>query len=261
MRRYRTARTRQARTYSIPYLLSRQPKTLQKDRNYPLMLAHLRTSDRLRRLRISRRCYSLLDRATIGPENLRDFYRTYRLPADPFFPLYFSIKRNYLAERARIKEERRRYILASMRALPPPVLATIKYLGQLERHYNAARRYPIWEQHLFPRSKKRADEYSRYTPDRWRALFGEHLSLLQQRYTALSTARAGLLADRLNACFVLGLPLKTVPPTWPSRTEVNRTYRKLSLLHHPDRGGDPATFVAIKRARDTLLGETHHQAK
>lgn len=212
------------------------------------MLAHFRASERLRSLRISRRCYSLLNRARIQPHNLHHFYRTYRLPADPFFPLFFAIKRGYLAERERVKEARRQYILAAMRALPAPVLTTIKYLGYLERHYNAAGRSPVWQENLFPGSKKKADAYSRYDTSAWLALFRAHLALLVDRYRAMND----VIADRVFACIVLELTPTAIPPARPSADLVSRTYRRLSLLHHPDRGGDPTMFIEIKRARDVL---------
>ncbi len=249
MRRRRTRRSRSRRTYSLSYLLSRQPKTLRKHRDYAVMLGHLHASKRLQQLRISRRCYTLLHHARIAPHNLHHFYRTYRLPADPFFPLFFSIKRDYLAERERIREERRRYIQRAVRSLPPPTLASIRYLGYLERHYNAAGLSPLWQQHLFPGSKKQADACSRYDRAAWLDLFEQHLLRLEQRYRDL----APLIARRVHACLVLGLVPSQIPPPRPTADDVARRYRALSLVHHPDRGGDPGLFIQIKRARDVLL--------
>jgi hypothetical protein len=214
------------------------------------MIAHYAASDRLRRLRISRRCYSLLHGARIDPSNLQTFYRTYRLPADPFFPLFFTIKRSYLADRERVRDARRRYILDAMRSLPGPVLANIKYLGYLERHYNAAGRSPVWQDRLFPATKRQADAYTRLDAAAWLALLRRHLALLERRYPALTA----VVTDRVHAGFVLGLSLG-IPPTHPRRTDVARRYRALSLLHHPDRGGDPAGFIEAKRARDVLWGK------
>ncbi len=249
MRRTYRRRASTARSYTIAQLLLRQPKSLRRHPDYQNMMAHYKTSDRLRRLRISRRCYSLLHRATIEPRNLRQFYRTYRLPADPFFPLFFMIKRSYLRERMRAKEERHRYILAAMRSLPPTLLQNIKYLGYLERRYNAAGRSPLWQKELFPGTKKKANAYLRYGAAAWLALFRRHLALLGARYRALG----GAVADRVLACLALELTPKVAPPPLLSAAVVKRSYRRLSMLHHPDRGGDPAVFIEIKWARDTLL--------
>lgn len=48
---------------------------------------------------------------------------------------------------------------------------------------------------------------------------------------------------------ILGLP----PQAGPER--VREARRALSLLHHPDRGGDPAVMARINRAADELLDE------
>jgi hypothetical protein len=272
MRRRRRPRRRSARTYTIAYLLSRQPKTLAKQPQYSAMIRQFRSSERLRHLRISRRCYTLLNHARIAPENLHHFYRTYRLPADPFFPLFFAAKRGYLAERRRIKEERHRYILEGMRALPSPVLDAVRYLGYLERNHNAAGRSPVWQEELFPPSKKQVDQYRRYDEGAWFRLFRRHLSLLQSRYRSLTS----VTAERVYACLVLELipacpknghgvtartgarssasPSVPVPPPVPSAQQVNGSYRRLSMVHHPDRGGNPEVFIELKRARDLLSG-------
>jgi len=214
------------------------------------MVTQYNTSERLRQVKISRRCYTLLNQARIAPENLVHFYRTYRLPKDPFFPLFFSIKRDYLAERERIREERHQYILQQMKSLGPETRARIKYLGNLERYYNAAGRSPVWQTELFPGSKRRADQYTRYSGAEWHQLFRSHLAALSERYPAITP----VIADRVLACFVLGIVPLLIPPARPTRSEVARTYRKLSLLHHPDRGGDPLLFIEIKKARDELVG-------
>ena len=231
--RRRRRRTSLARTYSIRHLLLHQPKTLRKHSQYREMIAHYDASEQLRRLRFTRRCYTLLNQARIAPENLRHFYRTYRLPADPFFPLFFTIKRGYLAERKRVKEERHRYIVSVVRSLPSGVRNQIKYLGYLERHYNAAGLSPVWQKHLFPGSKKKADSYTRMAPTEWQRLFRDHLADLVHYYPRLTPT----VADRVLACFVLGMVPELIPPTRPLPADVARVYRRLSMLHHPDRGG------------------------
>ncbi len=214
------------------------------------MLEHYRNSSALQGLRFSRRCYSLLQHARIAPQNLYHFYRTYRLPADPFFPLFFEIKRAYLQERERVQERRRRYILETMRALPEPVLEFIKYLGRLEQHYSGGARYPVWRTNLFPSTKKQADAYRRYDHHQWLRTFRAHLELLSGRYRGLNAQ----IGARLIACHVLEIPLDGPPPRRPTQAEVTAHYRRQSMRHHPDRGGDPRMFVELQRARDVLAG-------
>jgi hypothetical protein len=150
-----------------------------------------------------------------------------------------------------------------MRSLPPEVLATIRYLGHLERKYNAAGRSPVWQAEMFPSSKKAANELAARSAASWDAAVARHLSALRRRYTRLTPS----VAEHVFACHVLGLIPDPGPPqsaAWrtlrippdPSHEEVVRRYRTLSLLHHPDRGGDQARFIEIKRARDLLIDRT-----
>jgi hypothetical protein len=224
------------------------------------MLRHFRSNPRLQQLLISRRCYSLLNNARVAPENLTHFYRTYRLPEDPFFPLFFAAKRGYLIQRERAKTERRAYILSRMRGLPPRTLAMVKYLGFLERCYHPGAQSPVWQRELFPGSKRTADRYARMGGAGWLTVFSRHLRALQDRYAALTD----VIADRVLAAYLLELDtlldvehlrITRQPPHRPDRAEVTRAYRRLSLIHHPDRGGDHVLFIQTKWARDTLMGD------
>lgn len=246
--RRRRRRTSTRRAYSIAYLLAHQPKGLARQANYREMMRIYHASERLQSVRFSRRCYSLLQHAKIDPHNLHHFYRTYRLPESPFFPLFFAAKRAWLAERERVREERRAAIRDRVRALPGPTVAMIRYLGHLERHYNAAGRSPLWQELIFPGSKKEADALARATQADWLARFGRHLDAVVERYRGVPED----LTERVLALYLLELTPTEIPPPRPPAAELARTYRRLSLLHHPDRGGDSAMFIRIKRARDVL---------
>jgi hypothetical protein len=257
----RRRKKRSRKTYSIAYLLAHQPKTLQKHPYYQDMMHHYHSSEQLRRVRFSRRCYSLLQHAKISPENLTHFYRTYRLPRDPFFPLFFSIKRAYLQDRQRKREERTAYIVGRMRRLPAPVLEFIKLLAQVEQKgCNRAGYYPVWSEELFPHTKKRVREYERFETSDWLELFRSHMRLLDERYTAFSRQTG----EQLIACFLLELLPETADSYGTGRSmgemlrlpgpdQIKRSYRRLSKLHHPDSGGDAEYFVELKQARDLLI--------
>jgi hypothetical protein len=241
-------RRRAVKTYSIARLLSRQPLTIRKDLDYPYMLEQFHSSPRLKSLRINRRCYMLLNMAKISPRNLEQFYRTYRLPKDPFFPLFFKIKRSYLQEQQRKKEEKVRYIAAQMRRLPPDLIAAIKYLARLEAAVNSTGNYPVWTEHLFPKTKKRVHEYYTFSPLRWMELFRIHLERLLSRYRRFNKESA----DRVIACFLLELIPENDPLQWPDKASVIRQFRKLSKQHHPDRGGNGEFFIELKWACDVF---------
>ena len=247
--RRRRRRALSRKIYSLAYLLSRQPKTLTKHRQYPLLMSYFYASARLQDLRISRQCYTVLNQGKVHPDHLNHFYLTHGLPKEPFFPLFLKIKRDYERERERKQEERHEYLLESMRRLPEGTRAFIKYLGYLEAHYHSRGRYPLWQQHIFPATKKQAQEYHTYTQLQWMELFRDHLLRLQSRYPGMSS----LVVERLIACFLLEWVPEELPPRWPPATEITARYRRLSLRHHPDLGGDPRVFVYLKGARDVLL--------
>lgn len=263
-RLYTANRRRPKKPYTIPYLLSKQPKSLTKHSQYPALLHYYHLSPRLKTVRFSRRCYSLLQHAKIAPENLKYFYRTYRLPKDPFFPLFFTIKRDYLKQKARRKQEKIQYIAAQMRTLSPSVLGFIKFLAAYEQGLNYSGRHPVWSEHLFPKTKKRVRKYVQYHYDDWLLFFRTYLQTLEKRYRTMDSRTA----DKLLAGFILEclpeLPpnqqklsqphrLPTAASVPPASADIMKQFRKLSKLHHPDRGGKSERFVHLKWARDVLL--------
>ena len=231
------------KSYSLARLLSKQPKSLARHPLYPRMFQFYRLSTSLKSLRFSRRCYSLLDRAVIAPEHLGNFYK------DPFFPLFFAIKRDYLNHRKDLKRRRESYILARVRELDPQILRFIRYLGKLEQKLNAAGKTPVWEKTVYPGSKKRADEYLRCSLDQWIQIFRSFGDGLQRRYPR----KAGIADwERVFAAFILECPPGEDSAHYPDEALVRRQYRKLSKLYHPDSGGNPEHFRLIKQARDIL---------
>jgi hypothetical protein len=240
---------RPAKLYPLTDLLSRQPKSLQKHEGYLELLSLYRASPRLRSLRISRRCYRLLDGARIAPEHLDNFYRTYRLPKNPFFPLFFSLKGAYLARRSELRRLREAWIHERFRELQPRLLRFITLLGKNERALNLAGRTPVWERVIYPKTKKQAREYLHYTTPQWAELFDHFGRELKLRYPAAPARKW----DRLFAAFLLECIPQKEPFEEPDPQTVRRQYRRLSKLHHPDSGGDADFFLRLKEARDFLL--------
>lgn len=220
---------------------------------------HFRSSKRLQRVRLPSRAYRLLNEGRLKPEHLHHFYRTYRLPTNPFFPLFLSLKQEYLRTQAEKQRARSAFIRAHVRALPEQELAMLRYLGHLERILNQAGECPLWQAELYPSTKKRARELGSLTPSGWLALFGKHLGALVARYRAMREETV----NRVLALYLLGLlpeppgadgaPALRLPPALPPSRSVNGAYRRLSMEHHPDRGGDSTRFMRAKWARDLLL--------
>src|SRR6056297_870337 len=216
--------------YTIAYLLSKQPKTLQKNSHYPEMLFYYQSSRKLQKLRVNRRCYGILQRATIKPQNLVNLYRTYRLPKDPFFPLFLRIKKDY-----RELQERRRN-------------GKMKYIAVFEQRNNPAGGFPLWTPRLFPVTKKLVHRYCAFSREEWITFFDEFLDLLRNRYEGIDE----IVTARLLASFVLGFSLREGPFVLPTEGEIKKRYRRMSKIHHPDRGGDPRYFIRLQWARETL---------
>ena len=262
-RRYSSLRRRspsRRRGKRLRTLLDRQPKTFARHEDYSSLITLFRNSTRLQSLTVSPRCWSLLNTARIDPDNLYHFYRTYRLPEHPFFPLFLRLKRDYLASRERIKAERRVAIREIVRTCPDYALTFMRYLGHLEDHYNAAGEHPLWQSQLYPSSKRAAHRTSVRGFVDWIKVFERHLEALAVHYHDFSERDSRMLLST----FVLGCPPDSIPPRAPHERAVARAYRRESLRHHPDRGGDAAVFIELKKAKDNLQGKaqsnTRHSA-
>lgn len=233
---------------SLRALIERQPKTFARREEYGVLITLLRNSARLQALRVSPRCWSLLNTATIDPDNLYHFYRTYSLPEHPFFPLFLRLKREYFAERERVKAERRVAIRRIVQTCPDHALVFLRYLGHLEDHLNAADEHPLWQTRLYPSSRKAARSAVKRSTLDWICVYREHLNALASHYRGFSEREARVLLS----AFVLGCGPYEIPPRPPDARSVARAYRRESLRHHPDRGGDAAVFIELKNARDIL---------
>ena len=248
--RRRTTRRRSSTFYTVETLLQRQPKSLASTSTYPAMMRAVQQTPGLLRVRFPRRCYTLLHNATITPENLPNLFRTYRLPNNEFFPLFLAARREYLRRREERSAARERYAIEVLRALPIHRLGAVKYLGTLECSLHPQQDCPVWNRSLFPSSRRAADRYARFDRDDWQRLFGTHVRRLCERYRAFSP----MVGERVMAHLILEMVPAGVPPVPPRAAELAGAYRRLSLEHHPDRGGDAARFIELKRARDLLAG-------
>jgi len=243
---------RRGRYRSLASLLDAQPRGLAKDPRHRLLWDHFMASDRLKKLRISARCYRLLNEAKVPPRNLTDFYRTYRLPEDPFFPLFLAVKSAWYDERARWREEREKAIMAMMRRLPEHRRRALRILAEYERRHHPTGDNPVWENRLFPKTKKRAAEMLRCSEVEWHETWRLHLIRLSWRYRDIPelidaegrpTYSSRLLSTLILRCHRV------------DRKEIAENFRALSKEFHPDLGGSAELFHRIKTARDMLLSK------
>jgi hypothetical protein len=234
--------------YSLSLLLDKQPKTLQKGEHYSLLISYVNNTPELYYLRFNKRCYSLLHNGIIKPEHLVNFYRTYRLPKHPFFPLFLMVKRDFYRGQEEKKREKKEYIDRAFKQLPSHIRAFFKRISELEVLYHSSGKTPLYNLSLYPKTKKKADLYSHYSHEEWIECFEIYLVKLRERYDRIPRERT----DRLLACFIL-LSIPVTLSLFPDKSLLKQSYRNLSKKYHPDSGGDPKVFIKIKWASDVLL--------
>jgi len=233
--------------YTIDYLLNKQPKALQKDPRFRLMMNSLEETPALRERKFNRRCYSLLHNGVIRPEHLQNFYRTYRLPKHPFFALFFDIKRDYLKKRERLKKERENYILCGQKELPPMVRQMQAQMIKLEQkaHFNG--QDPLCRLNFSVKTRKQIDLWNSFSHDQWIVFFDHLLQKLMKKYPRIPQNNV----DNLLALFILQSLIPKDISLWDSKT-AKSNFRRLSREYHPDTGGNSPMFIKIKWARDQL---------
>lgn len=244
MRRSTTSRP----TITLARLLEAQPQAIRKDPRFPLLVSMLRASSRLRSSLLNRTAYALLNKPILEKRNLANFLQTYRLPArPPFFELFLSMKWEERARCAARRREREERIAVLAAAFPPGVRALISYLAEAERLSRPSA--PYWNKELRPSTLKRAREMAGYGMDEWLSFFDEYIERLRSAYRRIAL----LDTEMLLACMVLECAPDPKTGRQPSKTALSMQFKRLSKLHHPDRGGDPRLFRLLVQARDRLL--------
>ena len=231
--------------------MAKQPKTLAKDPRFKELTENLSMSRKLQKVRITPRCYRLLDQARIQPEHISNFIRTYRLPDDTFFTIFFDLKRAYLTRRQELKEQRKDFILNQLKALSPEVRKYISLLAKMEQKINHAGKNPVWNRVIVPSTKKAALQYNNFAVADWAALTEEFGCRLQERYPDVKTKH--MHWDRIFSAFLLDCLPQSGENVNPEESLIRRQYRRLARMHHPDTGGNEKTFRMLKEARDILL--------
>jgi len=239
---------RKRKYFTLASLLDAQPAGLMKDPRHRLLWDHFMAGEELQRLRISRRCYTLLNLARVKPESLPAFYRTYRLPKDAFFPLFLAVKSKWLDDRRKWKEKRRQVIKENLKKLPEQRIEEVEMLAVLERNQHPGGLTPLWNLYILPKTIKRTREMSDYTELEWQNLYSSVLGRLADRYRNFSPDDA----LKSEALLLLGFDIRCTREK-PEKKEVSKRFRKLSGKFHPDRGGDAAVFRRLKTARDILI--------
>lgn len=216
--------------------------------DFPELERLLRESPALRRARLPRAAYALLDEPRLEPRFLGNFRETYRLPASPFFSIFLAIKRERKAGLEGDRARRGAEIEAMARRFPREALGFMAYLESAERQRHPGA--PLFRKKLFPRSKKRAGEMARLSLAQWIELFAAHIAALRAGYRRIALPDT----DSLIACMLLERYPDPATGRLPSAATLRAQFRRLSMIHHPDRGGDATRFRLLVKARDRLIG-------
>jgi hypothetical protein len=243
--------------YSLAALLNAQPAALTKDSRWRLLTDTFNSSDKLKRLRISSRCYRILNNASVPPENLKIFYRTYRLPESSFFPLFMAVKSSWFKEKEKRREEKEKRIFAIIRALDPEYRTALKHMAEIEIKINNSGYYPVWIKDVYPSTLKRANELLSFSEKQWQILWKDFFILLNRKYTLPGSRTIKLY----SALFTLHLAAFSNYPLnkLPDKKTILNSFRRLSKKLHPDYGGDPAAFRQLINARKILIAYSENK--
>jgi len=231
------------RDYSLCKLLKYQPLELKKKSDFKYLINIYNHSDVLKKTRLRRKCYSLLQKARILPENLDRFYLFYRLPKHSFFPLFLRLKREYLNKIDTKKKEKRDYILKKMRKLPYNIQFYIKSLANYEKSLSC-NNCQIWIECFYPKTKKKVNSYFNYSLFDWLKTAENFKVLLVKRFKDIDIN----YFKRITSFLILDLTSDN-----NSIDLIKKKYRVLSKKYHPDHGGDSDYFKKIKDAYEFLI--------
>ncbi len=223
-----------------------QGTAIRRHPEFPRLAGFLRDSAALRRLRLERIAYALLDEPRLEPRNLANFYDTYRVPKSPFFPLFLSIKWDQREKKAAAREERAKYISAVAATYPRDMLGLMRYLAEAERSRNPMT--PVFMKSLYPATKKRARELAAFTMAEWLPFIAGYVEALRNGYRRLDL----IDTESLIACALLECLPDPTTGRLPTRAAIKAQFRKLSMAYHPDRGGDASRFLLVKKSSDLL---------
>ncbi|MBN2547190.1 MAG: DnaJ domain-containing protein [Spirochaetes bacterium] len=233
------------RSYSIGRLLKYQSCEIKKSSDFKYLINLYNHSENLKKARFGKKCYSLLQKAGILPENLDRFYHFYKIPRHSFFPLFLKLKKEHIEKINFKRKEKSEYILKKMRQMPLNIQNFIKNLANYEKLLTG-KNCPIWIECFYPKTKKKVNSYFNYSLLDWLKAVENYLQLLLKKFKKTDMRQI----KRISAYFILDLPFSN-----NSIEQLKTNFRLLSKKYHPDHGGDPEVFKKIKDAFDFLIKE------
>ncbi len=211
------------------------------------MLSYFKASDALQNLRISKKAYSILNNCKVSNDKLNYFYKVFRIPKNPFFPVFLKIKSDYLKDKRDRAYEKLKYIKNIMNNLDEKVINHLKYFIKYEKTININRNTPIWNKYFFPKSKKKADEFYKFNKNNWTKIFFKFIESLNNYYNWIDK----IYGKKLVALFILELEIAKY-----NTEKLKSQFRILSKKYHPDAGGDSESFNNLMLAKKIMIDKT-----
>ncbi|OHD05398.1 MAG: hypothetical protein A2086_13640 [Spirochaetes bacterium GWD1_27_9] len=230
--------------YNILYLLKKQPIKLTKTNDFQTLISIFNASTELKKAHFNRKCYSIINNCKISYQNLERFYKIFRLPKNSFFPLFFKLKKDYLNQKVKKRDEIKKYIFEKMNILPDNIKKYIRNLAKYEINIIKSKKIKVWSKILYPKTKKQANLILNYKKKDWILLFDKFSEEIKKEYK--NTDEKYL--QKLISLFILDLDIKKY-----SLEEINKQYRILSKKYHPDLGGNSYDFNLLQKARSVFF--------
>lgn len=228
---------------SVRELLQRQNKTFKKQSSY-IQLQHLLDTDAaLRKTRLSRTAWKLLQEPRLKPCYIDNFSHTYHFRNKEFLQLFIQLKWEEKERKAKRKQKINLEIQKNMASWPGQIKLFYHYLYELEKQKNPDT--PLWLTQLLPRTIKESIRRKDFSLHDWVVFLDKYLILLEQRYKTLRIPDRQELIDRM-ILYALGGKQN-------SMEEIKNGYRKASKEKHPDAGGKQEDFLLIRKSYERLL--------
>ncbi len=232
--------------YSLSRLLDARRGAVRKEADFLLLEEMLQGSAALQKVKLNATSYALLNSGRLKLKYLDNFYATYRIRKNPFFPLFLSMTQREEERLVTKRGERREKIEKIMKEWPREILMLAVYLADVERNRNP--KIPVWNKSLFPGSMKKAREMTRYDRSEWQSFIRKYIGMLKAHYKRTALRDTEMLFDyMLLECFPD--PDTGKPPT---PAALKAAFRASSKRCHPDSGGDKAQFIRVKNAWERL---------
>ncbi|HOV15212.1 MAG TPA: hypothetical protein PK771_13065 [Spirochaetota bacterium] len=231
---------------SILTLLKKQPKSLRKRVEYVRLVDIYNGSDYLKKLKISNRAFTLLNKGQVNLDNISKFYQIFKLEKHIFFINFISLRNSYLTKKKSNKTEREKYIYEKMLTLPKHTKDMIRYLASIEKKIAKKNKTTLWRKLFYPTTKRKVERVLKYNNLDWTILFFEFIDEIIKKY---QTTKLNNVLKKIS------LYAHEIYEEKTTFEIINKQFRILLKKYHPDTGGTNQYFIILKKCKDILVND------